>query len=73
MTKIWILIIAFVTTASPTPVIPVPQAFADERSCQTAMRSMSAIDLQPFVPPGQTVIAVRSACLEVRLPATGRT
>lgn len=65
MLKIWILIVAFTTTVSPSPVIPQPQAFADKPSCQKAMRSMRAVDLEPYAPPDSTIVGVRSACLGV--------
>ncbi|MDE0173679.1 MAG: hypothetical protein OYH76_00515 [Defluviicoccus sp.] len=65
MTAIWILVVAFTTTASPSPVIPEPAAFIDERSCQEAQRSLRAADLQPYSPPNSRIVAVRSGCLAV--------
>ena len=65
MTNIWILIVAFTTTISPAPIIPPPQAFADEPSCQKAMRSTRATDLETYAPPNGTIVGVRSACLGV--------
>ena len=64
---VWVLIVAFTMSLSPTPVILPPETFADQSSCERALNGMSAADLQPFKPPGSRIIAVRSACAKVDL------